>query len=199
MHRRRLQIAAIVFALWAFSTCACFVTGTAVPGLLNRVHEIEYGCSDATIVDGVWIRPCMTSTLHGFSLPLVFSSRSTGPPFSIGVTVLDYANNAIECRNIVLDELVVTIDGTSTKILSTDTAISAPFEPYYSGTANTKADALAELGGLIDSTNVLPIHVDGRIRIQTTDHVIEQSFSGVLEPGGWQGTWFILEALFPHA
>jgi hypothetical protein len=200
MHRRRLKLVAIVFALWALASFASLVTGFTFPGLFNRVNEIEYGCSDPTIVDGIWIHPCMNSESRGFTIPLLFSSHSTGPPFSIGVTVLDYADNAMDCRNVIVDELVVTIDGKPTRMLNDGGSINAPFQTYFSGTTNTKADAYIDLGDLVGADNDSVIHVDATVRIFTSDdEVIEQSVSGVFERGGWQGTWFILEALFPHA
>jgi hypothetical protein len=195
-----LKLVAIAFALWGLVGLASFATGVTFPALFNHVHEIEYGCSDPTIVDGIWIRPCVNSKSRGFTMPLLFSSHSTGAPFSVGVTVLDYANNAIDGRKIIVDEIVVTIDGKTTRMLNKGESITAPFQPYLSGTTNTKADAYLDLGDLVGADNDSVIHVDARVRIYTSDDdVIEQSVSGAFERGGWQGTWFILEALSPRA
>ncbi|WP_230775751.1 hypothetical protein [Roseiconus lacunae] len=133
-------------------------------------------------------------------MPLIFSSHSTGAPFSVGVTVLDYADNAIDCRKLVVDEIVVTIDGKRIRMLNNGESITAPFETYFSGTTNTKADAYVDLGDLVAADNDSVIHVDATVRIYASDdEVIKQSVSGTFERGGWQGTWFILEALDPHA
>ncbi|MCD0460584.1 hypothetical protein LOC72_13935 [Roseiconus lacunae] len=200
MYRRRMKLVAIAFALWVLAGLASFATGVTFPALFNRVHEIEYGCSDPTIVDGVWMRPCVNSSSRGFTMPLIFSSHSTGAPFSVGVTVLDYADNAIDCRKLVVDEIVVTIDGKRIRMLNNGESITAPFETYFSGTTNTKADAYVDLGDLVAADNDSVIHVDATVRIYASDdEVIKQSVSGTFERGGWQGTWFILEALDPHA
>ena len=200
MHRRRLKLVAIAFALWAIAGLTSFATGFTCPALFNRVHEIEYGCSDPTIVDGIWIRPCINSESRGFTIPLLFSSHSTGAPFSVGVTVLDYADNAIHCRKVIVDEIVVTIDGKPTQMLNDGESIIAPFQTYFSGTTNTKADAYIDMGDLVGAHNDSVIHLDATVRIYTNDDdVIEQPVSGAFERGGWQGTWFILEALSPHA
>ncbi|MGB7323638.1 MAG: hypothetical protein WBD31_02115 [Rubripirellula sp.] len=133
-------------------------------------------------------------------MPLLFSSYSTGAPFSVGVTVLDYADNAIDCRKVIVNEIVVTIDGKPTRMLNNGESITAPFQAYFSGTTNTKADAYIDLGDLVGADNDSVIHVDATVRIYTSDdEVIKQSVSGAFERGGWQGTWFILEALAPHA
>ncbi|EMB17936.1 hypothetical protein RE6C_01333 [Rhodopirellula europaea 6C] len=95
---------------------------------------------------------------------------------------------------------MVTIDGKPTRLLSNGESITAPFQTYFSGTTNTKADAYVDLGDLVGADNESVIHADAKVRIYTSnDQVIKQSVSGAFERGGWHGTWFILEALAPHA
>jgi len=199
MPGRRSKIVAIVLTLWTVASLLSVATGVSAPALFNRVREIEYGCSEPTIVDSIWIRPCMNSAEHGFTIPLLYSSRSTGSPFSIGVSVLDYSDNNVDCLYLVVDHLVVTIDGKSNQILNDGETISAEFETYYSGTTSTKADAYIDLGDVIRTDNESPISVDATLQIHTSDGIIDQSVSGEFQRGGWRGTWFILEALFPHA
>jgi hypothetical protein len=161
MSRLKLKVAAIVLTLWTVASLISVVTGVSAPALFNRVSEIEYGCSEPTIVDGIWIRPCMNSAEHGFTIPLLYSSRSTGSPFSIGVSVLDYSDNNVNCRHVVVDRLVVTIDGESSRMLADGETISAEFKTYFSGTTSTKADAYIDLGDMIRADNESTISVAG--------------------------------------
>ena len=198
MSSRRSKILASGFSFWAFLSLVSLISGVSLPGLLNYVDEIEYGCSGPEVVDGIWMRPCMYSSSHGFTLPLLYSHTTTGPPFSIGVTVLDYENEN-ECLDVVVDELFVIIDGKRRSMLQQGETISAPFKRYVTGSSNVKADCYVDLADMVSADNEWPIVLEAKLRVRTDDRDIEQSVYGVLPRGGWQGYWFIWEALFPHA
>ena len=171
-----------------------------MPGLLNSVHQTEYGCSEPKVVDGIWIMPCINSDSHGFCVPLIFSYTQTGEPFTIGVTVLDYeVQNDIECTELVLTALVATIDGEKTSVQAADMGMSAPFKRYYSGTSSVSADCYVNFPDLADADPESVIRMEATVQIHTSKGVVTESVSGEFDQGGWRGEWTIWEALAPHA
>ncbi len=198
MSRRLLRILASAIVLWMVASVSLTTTGISVPGLVNYVHEIEYGCSEPTVVDSIWIRPCVNNSSSALTIPLLYSSNSSGPPFTIGVTVLDYeTDNNNRCLEVVVNELIVTVDGERTSMLSRDKEISSSFNSF---TGNAmKADCYVDLGELVSADNSSPISLEAKLKIHMDNRVIDQAVSGSFKRGGWQGTWFIFEALFPHA
>lgn len=200
MLLKRRKTITIAIAIWVIATLLSVVSGVGFPALLNYVHEIEYGCSEPIIVNGIWIRPCVNSSSRSFTAPLIYSYHSTGPPFSIGLTVLDYANeNDVVCQQVVVSELSVTIGGVRTSLLNDHERIIAPFEEYLQGTTSTKADAYVELDDRLSADDYATIHLDATLLIHTDKGVIRESVSCSFDRGGWSGIWLIWEALSPHA
>ncbi|MEM1228018.1 MAG: hypothetical protein AAGJ40_20195 [Planctomycetota bacterium] len=197
--RRGRKLPALFLSIWTGLGVLSFVTDVSAPSLVNFVDETSYGCSEPIVVDGIWIRPCINSSKQGFTIPLLFSARWTGPPHSIGVSIVDDSDNDVDCRRVVIEQLVVTIDGKSNEILNVGETISADFKPYYPGTTNTMADAYVSVGDLIGTDCESPIVVTAILKIHSTDKIIHQSISGKFQRGGWREIWFIWQSMLPHA
>jgi len=195
--KKRWRIAVAVCALWGGVTLLSSLAGIAVPGLINFVDRIDFGCSEPKIVNGIWIRPCMNSTPHSHSVPLLASWESSGGPFSIGLTVLDYhGENEIECRKVVVTDYVMIVDDKRIPLLKNADAVSASFVAYAGG---FRADCYITVPDAVDMANVTRVGIESTLQIHTSDSIMTDTIEAALDREGWKGSWFIWEALFVHA
>lgn len=192
----RWKTAAIVGFCWIAAGIVSAFSGFWFGGIFNYVDRIEYGCSEPKIVQDIWIRPEIKSHSYGLTLPFLYSFESSGPPFSVGLTVLDYDNSS-RCRTLVIEELFATVDGKRISMLENGDHISVPFEKYLNGSANVIADCFLRLPDTMPAEEHRPIRIEAKIAIHTDDQVISESVSGKLRPYRSQGSFWIWEALSP--
>lgn len=149
MSPRKWNRLKIFGSAWVAATVLSVITGFGVPGIFNYVDHIEYS-SPQIEVQGLYIRPSMKGRTYSFTFPLLYSYWSIRPPYSIGIEVTDSANGN-QCRELVIDELIVTVNRERKVIVKSGESVSSSFERYLSGHTGVTAHWYVELEDLVSA------------------------------------------------
>jgi len=195
MRANRHFLVAMVTA-WLALAALSIATGTPGPAFLNYSNRNDYGCCKPTVVGDTWLRVCGEATSIGYTLPLIYSSETSGPPISLTISALDYHKDAFDYTHMDVESVVVAVGDNATELIMPRGRKRIPFRPHYSGMI---ADCTLRLPDRFQPAGDLEISVTATVTVSTDERSDRHTISGVLERSRWSGYWLIFEAFTPHA
>jgi hypothetical protein len=188
-HRRRLvlviALVAAAIASVVSSLCGCSVA------LLTISDAHQYFAPDnAKIVNGMWVHPLISGRRRFFCLPPLIGYQSEGPPYSAGISVVDYDNQNL-CTKVEITGLVLIHDGVEHLLVGDGSVVSSDFDQYIEGVLHMKADCVTRMGDAVSPENRSPIVVRAKFSIYTQHGPITESIDATVMPSHNTGCWFI--------
>ncbi len=186
----------LVLAAWLALAVLSVATQTPAIAFLNYSNRNDYGCCEPVVAGDTWLRVCGKSSSSGFTLPLIYSFETSGPPITLTVSALDYRKDSIDYIRMDVKSVFVTVDGISTQLTVPQNKQQVEFSAHYSG---AMANCILRMPDNLQPITGKEIFVTASVVVSTGTRTDHYTISGVLGQSHWSGHWLIFEAFTPHA
>ena len=157
--------------------------------VLSNVHYYYYD-GKPIVLDEMWIHPEIEGDSVFFCLPPLVVYRAEGPPYKVGLSIVDY-DNKNKLEKVQITSLVMTHAGKSHTIVHEGDRIESTFDTYVSGSAHVKYECLTDTGEWLLANNQSPIRIEMTFIIHKSDGEIESQIDTTMRPSADVG-WHLL-------
>lgn len=150
--------------------------------------------SKAKVLGSTWIAPVIkSSTFTMFATPF-FGYVKKGPPYSLGVNVVDYENKK-GFKKLELINLKIINQGLTKTIVSESNSISSDFKTYVPRVEHVRAECLF----MIKNENFIdyekPIQIKAVFLLHKKNSFQKETIEAKFLPSSWKGFWRIWDVL----
>lgn len=194
MKKAKILLFSIIFALIIFSIVCTFAGYSLCLINYSDMHTYYSNINPPKEDDGLWIHPRISGSRRNLCLVPFFGYRSEGPPYSVGIVIVDYYNNH-RCQELEIIDLDILINQQKFQLIRRSfPPISSKFQTYIDRVSHTKAECLINTGDLIKRNNKTPVTIHVRYKIHQVKDIYEGEMNVVANPSHNVGFYSIMEA-----
>lgn len=157
-------------------------------GVFQLEGVLSYYCDGKPLViDDIWVHTVIEGKRSRFCIPPIAAGRYEGPPFNVGLKVVDY-DNRHECESMEITSLVLTCAGRTHVIVQKGSHIQSSFSTYVDGVASVKSDCLTDVGTWLSKNSQSPVEIDVIFVIHMRQGTIKGTTHATMRPqerNGW--------------
>lgn len=156
--------------------------------------DYYYSKSKSKVLDSTWIHPIVQENTFVLAVIPFWSYTRKGPPFSVGVRVVDY-DNVKKYKKLELIKLEIINQGNTKTIVTEPNSLSSRFKTYVPRVDHVGAECLFKLKDGISIDYKKPIRIKAVFLLHNKDGFQKETIEAEFKPHSYKSFWRFWDVL----